>query len=245
MRYVSKTDIGKIRKLNEDYHMNYISDKFSLLVICDGMGGHKAGEVASKKAVDTVIEYVKNHENDENYEDILVKSIELANKEVYNDSINNVEHSNMGTTIVACLIYDDNAIVANVGDSRLYLYRNGDLNQITVDHSLVNDLLASGTITEQEAIDFEQKNVITRSLGIQDNVKVDTFNLKLENEDIILMCTDGLTSQLEDYEISDTLKEGKELEGVLESLIDQANDFDGIDNITITLYLYEREDYDR
>ncbi len=245
MKYASNTDIGLVRKLNEDYHMNYITDDFSLLVVCDGMGGHKAGEVASKKAVETVINYVKENENNKDYKSTLIKAITLANEEVYKDSENNSEHRNMGTTIVACLVYDDNAIVANVGDSRLYLYRNEELEQITVDHSLLNDLLASGTITEEEAIDFSQKNVITRSLGIQDNVNVDIFEIKLIKDDLILMCTDGLTSQLEKEEIIEIIKEESNLFDIIKKLINEANDFEGIDNVTITLYLYEGENYDR
>ncbi|WP_297812803.1 Stp1/IreP family PP2C-type Ser/Thr phosphatase [uncultured Finegoldia sp.] len=245
MKYASKTDIGIVRKLNEDYHMNYIADDYSLLVICDGMGGHKAGEVASKKAVETVVNYVKENDEDKDYEKNLVKGIKLANAEVYNDSINNIEHRNMGTTIVACLIYLDNAIVANVGDSRLYLYRNNLLKQVTIDHSLVNDLLASGTITEDEAIDFSQKNVITRSLGIQDSVDVDIFNLKLKKNDIILMCSDGLTSQLDEDEIVEIIEENSDINDIPDKLIEKANNIDGIDNITITLYLYEGENYDR
>ena len=245
MKYASNTDIGLVRKLNEDYHMNYITDDFSLLVVCDGMGGHKAGEVASKKAVETVINYVKENENNKDYKNTLIKAITLANEEVYKDSENNSEHRNMGTTIVACLVYDDNAIVANVGDSRLYLYRNEELEQITVDHSLVNDLLASGTITEEEAIDFSQKNVITRSLGIQDTVNVDIFEIKLIKDDLILMCTDGLTSQLEKEEIIEIIKEESNLFDIIKKLINEANDFEGIDNVTITLYLYEGENYDR
>lgn len=245
MKYASSTDIGLVRKLNEDYHMNYITDDFSLLVVCDGMGGHKAGEVASKKAVETVINYVKENENDKDYENTLIKAITLANEEVYKDSENNSEHRNMGTTIVACLVYDDNAIVANVGDSRLYLYRDRELKQITVDHSLVNDLLSSGTITEEEALDFAQKNVITRSLGIQDTVDIDIFNIKLIKDDLILMCTDGLTSQLENEDIVDIIKKETDLDKITQNLIDEANDIEGIDNITITLYLYEGENYDR
>ena len=247
MKYASSTDIGFVRKLNEDYHMNYIADDFSLLVVCDGMGGHKAGEVASKKAVETVINYVKENENEneKDYENTLIKAITLANEEVYKDSENNSEHRNMGTTIVACLVYDDNAIVANVGDSRLYLYRDGELKQITVDHSLVNDLLSSGTITEEEALDFAQKNVITRSLGIQDTVDIDIFNIKLIKDDLILMCTDGLTSQLENEDIVDIIKKETDLDKITQNLIDEANDIEGIDNITITLYLYEGENYDR
>ena len=245
MKYASNTDIGLVRKLNEDYHMNYITDDFSLLVVCDGMGGHKAGEVASKKAVETVINYVKENENEKDYKKMLIKAITLANEEVYKDSENNTEHRNMGTTIVACLIHGENAIVANVGDSRLYLYRNEELEQITVDHSLVNDLLSSGTITEEEAIDFSQKNVITRSLGIQDTVDVDIFDIKLIKDDLILMCTDALTSQLEKEEIIEIIKEESNLDDIIKKLINEANDFEGIDNVTITLYLYEGENYDR
>ena len=120
-----------------------------------------------------------------------------------------------------------------------------NIKQITVDHSLVNDLLSSGTITEEEAVDFAQKNVITRSLGIQDNVDVDIFNIKLVNGDLILMCTDGLTSQLENEDIVDIIKEESDLDQIIKNLIDEANDIEGIDNVTITLYLFEGENYDR
>ena len=125
------------------------------------------------------------------------------------------------------------------------MYRDEELKQITVDHSLVNDLLSSGTITEEEAVDFAQKNVITRSLGIQDNVDVDIFNIKLVNGDLILMCTDGLTSQLENEDIVDIIKEESDLDHIIKNLIDEANDIEGIDNVTITLYLFEGENYDR
>ncbi len=127
----------------------------------------------------------------------------------------------------------------------MYLYRDRELKQITVDHSLVNDLLSSGTITEEEALDFAQKNVITRSLGIQDTVDIDIFNIKLIKDDLILMCTDGLTSQLENEDIVDIIKKETDLDKITQNLIDEANDIEGIDNITITLYLYEGENYDR
>lgn len=244
MEYVSLTDIGKRRDLNEDSYSKLETDKFILFVVCDGMGGHQAGEVASSEAVKSLIDFAKDNKDCENLEDLLKDGVARANERVYEKSLDDKSYNNMGTTLVSCIIQKDSITIANVGDSRLYLYRKGDLKQVTVDHSLVNDLLTSGTISEEEAKDFKQKNVITRSLGIEEDIEVDIYKMKLEAKDIILLCTDGLSSQLDDEEIKEILAEDISLEERAKNFIEKANDNGGIDNVTITLYEHESENSD-
>ncbi len=243
MSYFSATDIGLQRKLNEDYYDNYIDSNITLLVVADGMGGHNAGEIASELAVKSFIYYFK--ENFESCTDItsfLTECVNYSNGIIFEESHNNEELSNMGTTIVSALIFEDYLYILNVGDSRAYMKNSFGFKQVSRDHSLVNDLLLSGTITEEEAKNYGRKNVITKSLGAEDNVEPDITSLEINKGDIVLLCTDGLNSLVTDNEIEEIISKDLSLEERVFELIDLSLGRGGNDNITISLYTHKGEE---
>ncbi len=239
MNVDSKSDVGKLRQSNQDAYLNRIYEDMVLMVVADGLGGHKGGEVASQMAVSTIAEYIGQHKTHQScHPDLLADAIRFANREVYDRSNTSDELDNMGTTIVAALVVDNNCHVAHVGDSRVYLQSESGFRQLTVDHSLVNDLLSHGSITEEEARNFSQKNSITRAVGIEDNVKVDLISFELEYGNKLLLCTDGLTSRVEDEVIEDVLQMAISLEEMTDMLIYLSNASGGYDNITVTIGEY-------
>ncbi|MDO5754712.1 MAG: Stp1/IreP family PP2C-type Ser/Thr phosphatase [Tissierellia bacterium] len=237
MKYESLSDTGILRKLNEDSYDHYENKDFLLLVVADGMGGHKAGEIASSLAVKEFIRYFKEEDVDLNqpFEEIK-RAISSSNEKVYEKSLENEEMSNMGTTIVGALIKDDTVFVVNVGDSRCYILNKYGFKQISRDHSLVNDLLISGMITEEEAEEFSQKNVITRSIGVAEEVEAEMIALDLSSGDYLLLCSDGLNNQVDEEDIVEVLEEDTDLKEKCYELIEMANDYGGIDNTTVTIY---------
>lgn len=236
----SNTDIGMVRDLNEDYYDNIIEEDWALLIVADGMGGHKAGEVASMMAVESIKNYIsENIHIIENPLDLLNRGIQIANQKIYDLSVHSDDCSNMGTTVVIALIKGNSLFISNVGDSRAYILNPYGFKQISRDHSLVNDLLIHGTITEEEAKNYSRKNVITRSVGLEGVVNEDSVALEFNEGDQVLLCTDGLNGQVEDSAIEEVLRMELSLEEKVEKLIDMANDNGGIDNVTITLIINE------
>lgn len=232
------TSKGKIRELNEDSY--YISKKkdFPLFIIADGMGGHKAGEVASKMAVDIISSSFENalssKKIDEyNIVDIIKNSIWRANDEIYKKSIENDEFSGMGTTVTLAYEVKGKFFIGHVGDSRAYLLRDGSLRQITKDHSLVEELVSNGSITKEEARFHPQKNVITRAVGTDKKVDVDLIVKEKLKGDILLLCTDGLTNMLNDDEIKELLLGNDNLQKACECLVELSNEKGGFDNISV------------
>jgi protein phosphatase len=241
----AQTDVGLVRELNEDNY-KLLKEK-DLAVVCDGMGGHAAGEVASELAVDTITAVVKSPEDfqpfpeglqvDDSFGEegkVLVHAIRLASRRIFNQSSRNKEMRGMGTTVVAVQIAGDNAIVCHVGDSRVYRLRKGNLEQLTVDHSWVNELISSNQLTEEESENFVNKNVITRALGTRENVKVDIRKDRVINDDLYLLCSDGLTGFVTDSDILKTIsQEDQSLDKMCKELIERANAGGGEDNITV------------
>lgn len=235
------SDIGNYRKINEDY-VGYIEDEyFKLYIIADGMGGHNAGEIASKMAVESTIEYVKLNKDEINVEKLLVDSIQYSNKKIYELSKNVQEMNGMGTTITACLIKNDSIIVANVGDSSCYIIKNDTITKITKDHSLVQQLIDEGSITELEAVSHPNKNIITRALGTSLDLKVDTFELKIDANYKVILCTDGLTNEVSANEIYDIVI-NNDIITSCEKLIDLSKLRGGRDNISVIVFEGECED---
>ena len=229
------TDIGNSRPLNEDY-INYIEeDNFKLYVIADGMGGHNAGEIASKMAVDSIIDYIKNnlqiHENGE----ILISAVKEANKQIYNASLNSSGYNGMGTTVTACIIIDDKTYIANVGDSCCYIVEGNKISKITRDHSLVQELLDEGSITEEEAFHHPNKNIITRAVGTGSNIDVDLFDISHINFNYIIMCTDGLSDELEKEDILKIVQTSTDINEICRLLINTAKERGGKDNISVLI----------
>lgn len=198
------SDVGKVRKLNEDFVDFYNGKNFNLYVIADGMGGHNAGEVASKIAVETTISYMKSNETS-NMEEDLLKAVSVANDKIYELSISNSQFGGMGTTITVCLVKDKDMIVANVGDSSCYVVKYDGITKVTKDHSLVQQLVDEGSITEEEAAIHPNKNIITRALGTNKSVKVDIFKVNLEDVNRVIMCTDGLSNGVNMNEMYDII----------------------------------------
>ena len=231
------SDVGCVRELNEDcFCINVFDEKenHGFFILADGMGGHNAGEVASQTAVKVIAEKLKTLENTVEAEipSVLTEAIADANEYVYKMSLENEEQSGMGTTIVAVVLWGETAYIANVGDSRAYTITESEIRQITNDHSVVEELLKSGTITKEEARRHPQKNIITRAVGTDAEVAVDLFEYELGKAKCILLCSDGLCSMIDDDEIYKIIKTGKNSKDTVCKLIDAAKRSGGLDNIT-------------
>lgn len=233
----SMTDVGKRRQLNQDYVFtseNPVGNLPNLFLVADGMGGHNAGDYASRYTVETIVsEIAKSYEK--NPVRILKKAIETANAHIREKSLETEEMAGMGTTIVAASCLENKLQVANVGDSRLYVIHEQKITQITRDHSLVEEMVRMGGIDRESARNHPDKNIITRAVGAQDTVEIDFFQLELHAGDMILMCTDGLTNMLEDEEIRMILGGQRDIVEMAESLILAANNNGGKDNIAVIL----------
>lgn len=236
MQIFSKTDRGRVRTDNQDaYFAGKITDDSVFAVVCDGMGGANAGNVASELAVRHISEYVirsyRDGMNMTDTEKTLKNAIVSANISLYDKAVNNAELAGMGTTAVAAFVKDGTAVIAHVGDSRIYLV-NGEIKQLTRDHSVVQSLIESGKITPEDAKVHPRKNVITRALGAEENVAVDSDCLNLSNGDTLLLCSDGLTNFLDDKDIL-TVFQNNDISAVAERLVEEANKNGGGDNITV------------
>ena len=243
---IAKTDVGRKRTLNEDAYLD--QNQNALFVVADGMGGHAAGEIASKMAVEIIRDFIQKSQNnkvtwpfgwDANYPleaNRLNNSIKLANREIYDRANSDFSVAGMGTTIVAMIIRDGIAHVAHVGDSRAYLIRNSSIQRLTSDHSWVEDQIKVGNLTEDEAKQHPMRNVITRALGTHETVEVDLRMQNINIGDYFVLCSDGLTTHLDDSEILDALhKYDGILNDAADFLIDKTNLKGGDDNITVIL----------
>lgn len=241
------TDTGLIRSHNEDSIGNDLS--ISLAVLADGMGGHKGGEVASALAVNSILndlpaelERCKNLDIDENisgysYQSIAIKnSIEKANSVIFDAASKQLQYEGMGTTIVVTMFYDNRLSVAHVGDSRMYRLRDHEMEQLTTDHTLLQELIDRGFYTPEEAAKSLNKNLVTRALGIEETVKIDITEEIVLPKDIYLLCSDGLTDMVDDRRIHMILEENKsQIDLTCTDLIQQAKDNGGHDNISVIL----------
>ncbi len=236
MEAFAKTDIGKARDMNQDYY--YISPEQSLInlyILADGMGGYTGGEIASRLATISAKNYIEsNFEKTLTEKEEIVKlikdSMEYANMVVYEKSKENKELEGMGTTLEVCLIYNNIVYIGHIGDSRIYIQREEKLKKLTIDHSYVEKLVKDGTITKEEAINHPKKNMLTKALGCMAFVEVDVANEELHKDDIILICSDGLTNMVEEETINNVIKE--DYKSAPLKLIELANNNGGYDNIT-------------
>lgn len=245
LAFAGKTDAGKVRPHNEDCIGTDIET--GLVVLADGMGGYKAGEVASAIAINTVTEHVKQNLKSARKktpapggyaaETLLLKeAIQKANQIIHQTAKSQPQCEGMGTTIVACLYYDNRVSVAHVGDSRLYRLRRDQFEQITLDHSLLQELVSRGFYTPEEARKSLNKNLVTRALGIEPNVEVEVQEDVVLTEDIHLLCSDGLSDMVEDPDIHLTISTfSANLEMVAGQLVQMANDNGGRDNVSVVL----------
>jgi serine/threonine protein phosphatase len=242
----SVTDIGRKRKLNQDFV--YSSDETvgnlkNVYIVADGMGGHQAGDYASKCTVETMVREIKGCFEQSPIR-ILSRAIRIANDQVRRKAREDESLYGMGTTVVAATVLGKYLQVANVGDSRLYII-NEEVRQITRDHSLVEEMVRMGGLDREAARNHPDKNIITRAIGARDTIEIDFFHEELKSGDLILMCSDGLTNMLEDEEIGRILKTPGTIEERAERLIDAANQNGGRDNIAVILIdAFARENED-
>ncbi len=239
MKAFSITDIGMKRKINQDYVFsseNAIGSFPNLFIVADGMGGHKAGDYASRICVQTVTESIENSKL-RTPVGVLEEAIGAANKRIYTDAEGNSELEGMGTTLVAAVITEDNVLyVANVGDSRLYVVNDEEIRQITEDHSLVEEMVKNGEIERSEARLHPNKNIITRAIGTSKEVVADYFEVQLKQDDEILICSDGLCNMLDDGEMRYIMiRYSDDIERTAVELVKKANENGGKDNISIVL----------
>jgi protein phosphatase len=235
------TDIGKTRNINQDYL--YFSDEKigyfpNLYIVADGMGGHKAGDKASTYAVTRFVELLKAEEPDIPFL-TMGKLIRQVNEEIYKISATQDQYAGMGTTFVAAVIIGHTAYVMNIGDSRLYHYDGSKLRQVTMDHSLVEELVRAGELKREESRYHPQKNIITRALGVSETVEPDYFMVEMFPSDQILLCSDGLSNMVEDDRLSEILSGEGEPEELVKKCVEEALFFGGHDNIAAVIARYE------
>ena len=235
----AKSDIGKVREINQDdYYISESIDEVQLYMLADGMGGYNGGEIASQLAIQTAKSYIENNfkEINKDKESILQlvgSSMEYANMVVYEKAKENKELEGMGTTLEICLIYNNRAFIGHVGDSRIYRIRKEFMRKLTQDHSYVQKLVKDGTITQEEATHHPQKNMLMKALGCNAFVEPDVMAKGFLKEDILVMCSDGLTNLVAQEEIFKFAK--KDIEQAPKDLIEIANKNGGYDNITVVI----------
>lgn len=264
MYFFGKTDIGKKREINQDaFASEKMCDNVFVFLVCDGMGGANGGNiassVASKAFLDSMREGIQKKSDGgkkceltpEDAEVMLIKSVRTANRAVYLESEKSDELSGMGTTLVGALIVDNTAFIVNVGDSRAYLIFGNVIDKVTHDHSYVQYLVDIGELTEEEAKNNVNKNIIMKAVGIDEKVDPDVFRVEFGDNAFLLLCSDGLTNYADESVIKDTvlsfdyesnLSKSDDMERVCNTLVDTANENGGGDNITVALYLHEHRD---
>jgi protein phosphatase len=239
MEVTSQTHEGMVRDHNEDSFL--VDEELGLYVVCDGMGGHRAGDVASKLAVETVRDRLRQslkgrHASEADLLAEVTSAIELANAEIRNAAAKNPDQKGMGTTIVMILARGDKAILAHVGDSRAYRWRAAEFAKMTQDHSLLQEQVGAGVLTNKEARFSHNRNLVTRALGVEPRVDVEAQQIDIRPGDIYLLCSDGLNTMVDDIDIYHTVREvGANLPLAGRCLMEIANDNGGHDNVTLVL----------
>ncbi len=236
MKLFAKTDVGRKREVNQDYV--FVTDMPvgpfpNLLVVADGMGGHKAGDFASKYTVKVLREELGKTEL-KKPEEILLEIVRIANHRLIQEAQTDVKLDGMGTTLVVATVIGNTLHFANVGDSRLYLI-NDKIRQLSKDHSLVEEMVRLGGIRAEEAKNHPDKNIITRAMGVKEDVEADIYEYRLNKGDLLLMCTDGLSNMVEDEDMFDIVKGSRDIVEAVLKLIEKANSNGGRDNIGVVM----------
>ena len=238
MKAVALTDRGRVRTNNED--TVFCSTKPggnlpNLFVVADGMGGANAGDYASSSVISELVRLIENDKTNVNHTDILRHAINNANMKLYMDSCSNPDYSGCGTTLVTAVIDDGTLFVSNVGDSRLYIINNHHIEQITRDHSYVEEMVQLGRM-KRNSLDYKmKKNIITRAIGIAKDVKIDFFEFDMDPMDKVLLCSDGLSNMIDDKHIFKLVNKASDIEAAAKALVDAANENGGNDNISAVL----------
>ena len=240
MKTFSQTDIGAIRDSNQDYvytSESPVGNLPNLFIVADGMGGHNAGDFASKYTVEQIVSYIE-HSSLTDPVELITEALGEANANLIQEAKDHPQMAGMGTTAVIMTIIGSCMYVANVGDRRLYLLRGG-LRQITKDHSLVQEMVRMGEMDASEASKHPDKNIITRAVGAFEELAIDFFDEQLRPGDEILMCSDGLTNMVDDMEIGQIMQTGRDVVEQVQKLVDRANRNGGKDNITVAIIIPE------
>ena len=230
------TDNGNVRELNEDYFAYCIEDKFSLYIVADGMGGHNAGEVASKMAAEGIMKYIKEKIGKISIDNILEEAISNVNLDIYELATSQKGYGGMGTTLTAAFVYNNKIQIANVGDSCCFGLSNKGIDKLTRDNSLVQELFDCGCITEEEAKNHPRKNIITRALGTNNRVNADIIGMDKNEYDLFLLCTDGFANDLEKDEMWREIINSNDLNKSCEKLVEVVKQRGGRDNITVLVF---------
>lgn len=237
MKISAKTDVGKVRSNNQDFYLaGELPNGVTWAVVCDGMGGAMGGNIASETAAKIISEKLSSgyHEgmNDNSVKHLIISAVESANAGVYSKSKSDEALHGMGTTAVVVVINSDTMYLAHVGDSRIYVVSKDNITQLTSDHSVVQLMVDNGEITPEEAREHPKKNVITRALGVEDTVRIDYSQEVYNENEIVLLCTDGLTNYVSDEEILNICKESDSFL-LADTLVCAANEHGGGDNVTV------------
>lgn len=232
IKATAMTDIGSKRRINQDAFLK--DDSLGFYVVADGMGGHRGGEVASQLAVKSLQEFVQTHHHGMPPDAMLERAINVAGEQIFKMAQENEELAGMGTTVMAMLFNNDRLYVGQVGDSRAYLISGNSIWQITEDHSLLNEEIRAGRISAGEAANYQFKNVITRSVGYENQVLVDIYRRQIRHGDIYLICSDGLSGLVETSQILEVIRRCGPEKAVKE-LVDLANKQGGDDNISVVV----------
>ncbi len=237
MEHFELSDVGRLREQNQDCYAVSENGRYPIFVLCDGMGGHRAGEIASAEASADIVRTLEElmAEDDGSVFVKVSSAVSHANNHVFAMSMEKDQYSGMGTTCDVCVITPGGAHIGHVGDSRVYIFAEKGLYQVTKDHSLVEEMIDRGSLTREESYTYEKRNYITRALGTEAAIQTDTYLVAFKPGDIILMCSDGLTNMVAEIDIAYILSEKTSLEEKAHRLIDMANDNGGQDNITVIL----------
>jgi len=236
MKAFAATDVGKVRQMNQDYFNVSEEANYSLYILADGMGGYTGGEIASKLATECVADYIKENfdstgKNKEEILELIRSTMEFANNVVFDKAKHEMNLEQMGTTLEICLIYNNRAYIGHIGDSRIYRIRKDIIRKLTTDHSYVQKLVKDGTITKEEADHHPKKNMLMKALGCEPIIEPDVMVKGFLKNDIILMCSDGLTNMVDEQKIYNVVTNN--FENGAKELINLANQNGGYDNITI------------
>lgn len=238
MKVFTRTDIGKTRNMNQDsFYISENDNGLNLCILADGMGGYKGGEIASKVAVTAVSKFITEKfdsisKDKDSILDLLEDAILFANSAIYEESEADEELQDMGTTLEVMLIYKQKVYIGHVGDSRIYRIRKNNMKKITTDHSYVEKLIQDGEITREESYNHPKKNLLIKALGTDEEVEPDLIYTVLNKNDMLIICSDGLTNMISEKEILDIVLNNSS-ENVADVLVDEANDAGGLDNITV------------
>jgi len=241
IEYAGSSRIGKRRRNEDRYYLPTEGGPANLMMVADGMGGHQGGDVASAFGVQVVCDSIL-HSRERDPGKKLVAAVKEANRVIFKESLEKLEYDGMGTTMTLAMPEKKRWYIAHVGDSRGYVYENGQIRQVTVDHSLVAEMEKAGSITHDQARIHPNRNIITRAVGTEPEIDVDVYEVPMHAGQVLMLCSDGLTDPIDDQELAEMLGSGTALQEIADTLVYMAENLGGRDNITVVLARVEKEE---